>query len=68
MRSVLFTPSQCSGYSESLVEASRVKATILNHPEFRFFLTYYAKSIAKVVKSIEQICQNVNQVLVRLDI
>jgi len=33
-----------------------------------FFLTYYAKSIAKVVKSIEQICQNVNQVLVRLDI
>ena len=35
---------------------------------FGFFLTYYAKSIAKVVKSIEQICQNVNQVLVRLDI
>jgi type I restriction enzyme M protein len=37
LRSVLFTPSQCSGYSESLVEASRVKATILNHPEFTAF-------------------------------
>jgi hypothetical protein len=36
--------------------------------QFGFFLTYYAKSIAKVVKSIKQICQNVNQVLVRLDI
>ena len=33
-----------------------------------FFVTYYAKSIVKSVKSIEQICQNANQVLVRLDI
>ncbi|MFM6209660.1 MAG: type I restriction endonuclease subunit M, partial [Planktothrix sp.] len=37
LRSVLFTPSQYSGYSESLVEASRVKTTILNHPEFTAF-------------------------------
>jgi hypothetical protein len=33
-----------------------------------FFLTWYAKSIAKSVKEIEKICQNINQVLVRLDI
>ena len=33
-----------------------------------FFLTYYAKSIAKAVKLIEQICQNVNGVFVMLDI
>src|SRR4028119_1774443 len=33
---------------------------------YGFFVTYYAKSIAKSVKSIEQICQNANQVLVRL--
>jgi hypothetical protein len=31
-------------------------------------LLSYAKSIVKSVKSIEQICQNANQVLVRLDI
>jgi type I restriction enzyme M protein len=37
LRNVLFTPSQYSGYSESLVDASRVKTTILNHPEFTAF-------------------------------
>jgi type I restriction enzyme M protein len=37
VRSVLFAPSQFSGYSESLVDASRVKTTILNHPEFTAF-------------------------------
>jgi type I restriction enzyme M protein len=37
LRNVLFIPSQYSGYSESLVEASRVKTTILNHPEFTTF-------------------------------
>jgi methylase of polypeptide subunit release factors len=31
------SPSQFSGYSESLVDASRVKTTILNHPEFTAF-------------------------------
>ena len=35
--------------------------------KFGFFLTWYAKSIAKSVKEIEKICQNINQVLVRLD-
>jgi hypothetical protein len=34
----------------------------------RFFLTWDAKSIAKSVKKIEKICQNINQVLVRLDL
>ena len=37
LRNVLFTPSHYSGYSESLVDASRVKTTILNHPEFTAF-------------------------------
>lgn len=37
VRSVLFAPSQFSGYSESFVDASRVKTTILNHPEFTAF-------------------------------
>ncbi|MGB3533685.1 MAG: type I restriction-modification system subunit M [Microcoleaceae cyanobacterium] len=37
LRNVLFTPGKRSGYSESLVEASQVKATILNHPEFTEF-------------------------------
>jgi len=34
----------------------------------RFFLTYYAKSIAKSVKISKQIYRKVNQVLVQLDI
>jgi len=33
-----------------------------------FFLTYYAKSIAKLVKISEQIYRKVNKVLVQLDI
>ncbi|MCT7958488.1 type I restriction-modification system subunit M [Laspinema palackyanum] len=37
MRSALFAPSQRPGYSQSLVEASQVKGTILNHPEFTAF-------------------------------
>ena len=37
-------------------------------PNFRFFLTYYAKSIAKSVKISEKLFKNVKQVLVRLDI
>ena len=32
LRSTLFAPSGREGYSNSLVEASLVKATILNHP------------------------------------
>jgi len=43
------------------------QVTIANN-QYRFFLTWYAKSIAKSVKLIEQICQNVNQALVRLDL
>jgi len=43
------------------------QVTIANN-QYRFFLTWYAKSIAKSVKLIEQICQNINQALVRLDI
>ncbi len=43
------------------------QVTIANN-QYRFFLTWYAKSIAKSVKEIEKICQNINQVLVRLDI
>ncbi|MEJ6485427.1 hypothetical protein N0Y54_29665, partial [Nostoc punctiforme UO1] len=39
-----------------------------NSSFFWFFLTYYAKSIAKSVKISEQIYRKVNQVLVRLDI
>lgn len=53
VRSVLFTPSQCSGYSESLVEASRVKTTILNHPEFTAF--------AKLTLALYQDWQNYHQ-------
>ena len=37
LRKTLFTPSKRPGYSNSLVEASQVKATILNHPEFSAF-------------------------------
>lgn len=37
LRSTLFAPSDRAGYSNSLVEASQVKATILNHPEFSAF-------------------------------
>ncbi|PZO37608.1 MAG: type I restriction-modification system subunit M [Shackletoniella antarctica] len=37
LRSTLFAPGERSGYSEGLVEASQVKATILNHPEFTAF-------------------------------
>ena len=37
LRQTLFTPSKRPGYSNSLVEASQVKATILNHPEFSTF-------------------------------
>ncbi len=37
LRSTLFVPSGREGYSNSLVEASLVKATILNHPEFSAF-------------------------------
>lgn len=37
LRKTLFAPSGRSGYSQSLVEASQVKATILNHPEFSSF-------------------------------
>ena len=37
LRKTLFTPSSRPGYSNSLVEASQVKATILNHPEFTTF-------------------------------
>ena len=50
LRSVLFTPSQFSGYSESLVDASRVKTTILNHPEFTTF--------AKLTLALYQAWQN----------
>lgn len=37
LRKTLFAPSGREGYSQSLVEASHVKATILNHPEFSEF-------------------------------
>ncbi|PSB30111.1 type I restriction-modification system subunit M [Chlorogloea sp. CCALA 695] len=37
LRKTLFTSSKRSGYSNSLVEASQVKATILSHPEFTTF-------------------------------
>jgi type I restriction enzyme M protein len=37
LRKTLFAPSGREGYSLSLVEASQVKATILNHPEFAAF-------------------------------
>lgn len=37
LRSTLFAPSDRAGYSNSLVEANQVKATILNHPEFSAF-------------------------------
>ena len=47
LRKTLFTPSDRPGYSNSLVEASQVKATILNHPEFSAFadrsLTLYTR-------------------------
>lgn len=37
LRKTLFAPSDREGYSKGLVEASQVKATILNHPEFTTF-------------------------------
>ncbi|WP_059002450.1 type I restriction-modification system subunit M [Leptolyngbya sp. NIES-2104] len=37
LRETLFSPSGREGYSQSLVEASQVKATILNHSEFSEF-------------------------------
>ena len=37
LRKTLFAPSDREGYSKGLVEASQVKATILNHPEFSAF-------------------------------
>lgn len=37
LRKTLFAKSDRSGYSKSLVAASQVKATILNHPEFSAF-------------------------------
>lgn len=47
LRKTLFAPSEREGYSKSLVEASQVKATILNHPEFSEFadrsLTLYTQ-------------------------
>lgn len=53
LRNVLFTPSQYSGYSESLVDASRVKTTILNHPEFTAF--------AKLTLALYQDWQNYHE-------
>jgi type I restriction enzyme M protein len=53
LRNVLFTPSQFSGYSESLVDASRVKTTILNHPEFTAF--------AKLTLALYQDWQNYHE-------
>ncbi len=37
LRKTLFAPSDRAGYCNSLVEVSKVKATILNHPEFTTF-------------------------------
>ena len=37
LRNTLFAPGERSGYSQGLVEASQVKATILNHSEFTAF-------------------------------
>ncbi len=37
IRSTLFAPGSREGYSDCLVEATKVKATILNHPEFKTF-------------------------------
>ena len=37
LRKTLFAPSGREGYSKGLVEASQVKTTILNHPEFSAF-------------------------------
>jgi len=37
VRNTLFAPGHRPGYSQSLVAASQVKATILNHPEFEAF-------------------------------
>ena len=37
VRNALFAPGERPGYSQSLVEASQVKATILNHSEFEAF-------------------------------
>lgn len=36
IRASLFKPAR-EGYSDSLIEASQVKASILNHPEFKIF-------------------------------
>ena len=49
------------------VVADRFHVMAQINKELGFFLTWYAKSIAKSVKEIEKICQNINQVLVRLD-
>ncbi len=37
LRQVLFKPASRRGYSTALVEANRVKASILDHPEFETF-------------------------------
>ena len=39
LRATLFTPGSRDGYSDGLIEASQVKTTILNHPEFTGFAT-----------------------------
>lgn len=39
LRKTLFTKGSRPGYSDCLVEASKVKATILGHPEFSHFAT-----------------------------
>lgn len=59
LRSTLFAPSGRQGYSKSLIEASQVKATILNHPEFSAFAdrslmlyTYWCKDHDERMKGI----------------
>ena len=42
IRSTLFAPGSRDGYSDCLVEASKVKATILSHPDF---ISFAEKSI-----------------------
>ncbi|MEM6839948.1 MAG: type I restriction-modification system subunit M [Cyanobacteria bacterium P01_C01_bin.120] len=60
VRNALFAPGDRPGYSQSLVDAGQVKATILKHPEFEAFAdrtlalyTDWYKAHAATLKSID---------------
>ncbi|WP_067521901.1 type I restriction-modification system subunit M [Endozoicomonas ascidiicola] len=61
LRSTLFKPSIYSGYSDACVEASNVKSTILDHPEFKDFakrsLNRYDQWEAEHLERLESIAQ-----------